>query len=111
MLLLYLDTFNAGLGRTNTTLTRTDSFFLASRITGGQKIFRAGTQIASTTTNAGTRPNIPLFIGAANTTGGAVAFSNFQTAFASIGDGLTDTQAANFYTAVQAFQTTLGRQV
>ena len=32
-------------------------------------------------------------------------------AFASIGDGLTDTEAANFYTAVQRFQTTLGRQV
>jgi hypothetical protein len=34
-----------------------------------------------------------------------------QYAFASIGDGLTDTEAANFYTAVQAFQTTLSRQV
>ena len=34
-----------------------------------------------------------------------------QYAFASIGEGLTDTDAANFYTAVQAFQTTLGRQV
>ena len=37
--------------------------------------------------------------------------TNRQCAFASIGDGLTDTQAANFYTAVQAFQTTLSRQV
>jgi hypothetical protein len=32
-------------------------------------------------------------------------------AFASIADGLTDTEASNFYTAVQAYQTTLGRQV
>ena len=31
--------------------------------------------------------------------------------FYSLGDGLTDTQASNFYTAVQAFQTTLLRQV
>lgn len=38
-------------------------------------------------------------------------YSNRQCAFASIGDGLTDTEAANFYTAVQAYQTTLGRQV
>jgi hypothetical protein len=38
-------------------------------------------------------------------------FSNREQAFASIGDGLTDTQASNFYTAVQAFQTTLSRQV
>lgn len=34
-----------------------------------------------------------------------------QIAFSSIGDGLTDTEAANFYTAVQAYQTTLSRQV
>jgi hypothetical protein len=41
-------------------------------------------------------------------------FSEFSTAnlaFSSIGDGLTDTQASNFYSAVQAFQTTLSRQV
>lgn len=37
--------------------------------------------------------------------------SPFECAFASIGDGLTDTEAVNFYTAVQRFQTTLGRQV
>ena len=37
--------------------------------------------------------------------------SPYECAFASIGDGLTDTEAANFYTAVQRFQTTLGRQV
>jgi len=28
-----------------------------------------------------------------------------------IADGLTDTEASNFYTAVQAFNTTLSRQV
>jgi hypothetical protein len=38
-------------------------------------------------------------------------YSINQYAFASIGDGLTDTEASNFYTAVQAFQTTLSRQV
>jgi len=43
--------------------------------------------------------------------GGASLYSPRQNAFASIGDGLTDTQAGNFYTTVQAFQTTLSRQV
>jgi hypothetical protein len=38
-------------------------------------------------------------------------YSSKQCAFASIGDGLTDTEAANFYTAVQTFQTTLGRSI
>jgi len=44
-------------------------------------------------------------------TGTAGEFSIANLAFSSIGDGLTDTQAGNFYTAVQAFQTTLSRQV
>ena len=43
--------------------------------------------------------------------GGFTFFSQRENAFASIGDGLTDTQAGNLYTAVQAFQTTLSRQV
>lgn len=38
-------------------------------------------------------------------------YSSKECAFASAGDGLTDIQAGNFYTAVQAFNTTLGRQV
>ena len=38
-------------------------------------------------------------------------YSAKQAAFASFGDGLTDTQAANYYTAVQTFQTTLSRNV
>jgi hypothetical protein len=37
--------------------------------------------------------------------------TNKISSFISLGDGLTDTEATNFYTAVQAFQTTLGRQV
>lgn len=38
-------------------------------------------------------------------------YSTKQCAFASIGDGLTDTDALNLYNLVQAYQTTLGRQV
>lgn len=52
-----------------------------------------------------------IFIGANNGNGTAGIFCNAQCAFASIGAGLTDTEVPNFYTAVQAFQTTLGRQV
>ena len=50
-------------------------------------------------------------LGSYNFNGTAEAFSTKQAAFASFGDGLTDTEAANYYTAVQAFQTTLGRNV
>ena len=69
-------------------------------------------QVNSTnTTNASEFAITPIFIGAFNQLGSASGYSNKELAFSSIGDGLTDTEAANFYTAVQTFQTTLGRQV
>jgi hypothetical protein len=46
-----------------------------------------------------------------NNNGISAFYTTKECAFASIGDGLTDTEASNFYTAVQAFQTTLSRQV
>ena len=52
-----------------------------------------------------------VVIGGNYAAGGVTEFSSRQSAFASIGDGLTDAEAANFYTAVQAYQTTLGRAV
>lgn len=42
---------------------------------------------------------------------GSSFFSSKEYAFASVGDGLDDTQASNLYLAVQSFQTTLSRQV
>ena len=52
-----------------------------------------------------------LYIMASNNNGTAGNFSAREIAFASAGNSLTDTQAANFYTAVQTYQTALGRQV
>ena len=52
-----------------------------------------------------------IFIGSQGDASGAAQFSNKECAFATIGTGLTDQEAANLYTAVQAFQTTLARQV
>jgi len=42
---------------------------------------------------------------------GATAYTDKECAFASVGSDLSLAEAANLYTAVQAFQTTLGRQV
>ena len=52
-----------------------------------------------------------IYVGALNLTGTLLLPDTAQCSFSSIGDGLTDTQESNFYTAVQAFQTTLSRQV
>jgi hypothetical protein len=76
------------------------------------RIYRNGTlQSSATGTNLSVNPNYNIYIGANNKLNTAVNFSEIQNAFTSIGDGLTDTQASNLYTAVQTFQTTLSRQV
>ena len=62
-------------------------------------------------TDSGVSNNYSFYIGARNNLNSAENYSTRQLAFASIGDGLTDTESANFYTAVQAYQTTLSRQV
>ena len=88
--------------------------FLSSRISStSHKSYRNGTLLGTNTTsqNQTTISKWSLYLGASNNNGFGGDFSNRQLAFASIGDGLTDTEASNFYTAVQAFQRTLGRQV
>jgi hypothetical protein len=60
---------------------------------------------------AGTIPTVALFLGCTNSNGTAGLYSTRQAAFASIGDGLTDTDASNLYTRVQTYQTALSRQV
>lgn len=67
---------------------------------------------ALTGNNTGTSlSNLNIFLSAVNASNVAESFDNKRVSFFSIGDGLTTTQASNFYTAVQRFQTTLGRQV
>jgi len=60
-------------------------------------------------------PDLPtgkILLGVQGTaTGNRGNFSSNEQAFASIGDTLNSTQASNFYTAVQAFQTTLSRAI
>jgi hypothetical protein len=52
-----------------------------------------------------------MYLGAVNNSNSGTFYSTKQCAFASIGDGLTDTEAANLYTAVQNFQVALSRNV
>lgn len=57
-------------------------------------------------------PAFNYLIAARNSSGTPLLFSNSKNiSFQFIGDGLSDTEAANLYTAVQAFQTALSRQV
>jgi len=95
-------------GNTNST-----GFYVGTRTASNVlKLFKSGTQLGSTYTGAnGARLDLNAFLGALNVSGTAQYYTQRNYAFASIGDGLTDAEALNFYTAVQAFQTTLGRSI
>jgi len=75
--------------------------------------WKSGTKLINGTTASNQRPNANLLIGAMfNSSSGLPSnFTTKQCAGATIGPGLTDTQAANLRTAMQTFNTTLGRQV
>jgi hypothetical protein len=94
------------------TATTTLGFFTGSRTASNIiKTFRNGSLIINGTAGSNTTSTRDYYIGASNFNGTASFFSSKECAFSSIGDGLTDTEAANFYTAVQNFNTTLTRNV
>jgi hypothetical protein len=99
------------------TYTITDSrglFIGNANGTNVRKYIRNSTILTPTSTasrGTGIWPAYNIYIGAKNAIGSPAEYDNKECAFSSIGDGLTDTEASNFYTAVQAFQTTLSRNV
>jgi hypothetical protein len=94
------------------TANPTTSLLMATRTSSSLlKAFRAGVLLGQNTSSITQIPNINFYFGARNNGGNADFWTSHQLAFAFLGDGLTDAEAANFYTAVQAYQTTLSRQV
>jgi hypothetical protein len=75
-----------------------------------EKYYHKGVLIDDLPVSSNSLSNNEIYLGCYNALAPS-QFSSKQVAFASIGDGLTDTEAANYYTAVQSFQTTLARQV
>lgn len=93
----------------NTLNSSTAGFFVGTQSASDTKLFRNATLLASNSaTRGGPRINKIIFIGAEN---GPASYSSAQCAFSCIGNWLTDTEAGNLNTAVQAFQTTLGRNI
>jgi hypothetical protein len=95
------------------TFSNTDGrgFYIGTAPNTTAKFFRNGVLRSSIVASAFSITDFNIYIGGFNEIGGSTYSSQKQVAFSSIGDGLTDTEAANFYTAVQTFQTTLGRNV
>jgi len=68
-------------------------------------------RISASNTDSLSGTNIPFLICCINDSSTPRYYSTREYSFMYLGDGLTDTEAANFYTAVQNYQTTLNRQV
>jgi hypothetical protein len=95
----------------NASNTDSRGLFIANRTDASNvKGYKNGTLVvngAQTTSNN----TISIYVGARNLSGTMNEPSDRECSFAHCSDGLTDPQAASLYTAVQAFQTTLNRQV
>jgi len=90
-------------------------FYTVVRDSGVQRQHKRGNVTINTseTEAVGTISDVNIYVGAGNSTnpGPSNVYSDRETAFAFIGDTLTQTEIDNFYTAVQTFQTTLSRNV
>jgi len=114
----YSDCYDAtdNLGRLSGANLGSAAFWVSSRTSlgaGGFSVYRNGVTLSTSTgATIGTQPiNTNVFVGGLNDTGVLSQPSGHNQAFASMGAGLINTQISNYYTAVQTFQTTLGRQV
>ena len=87
-------------------------FFLISKPTSSNASgFRNNTKLINNQAVGTGITSQNMYLGASNNNGAAGNFSSRQIAYASLGDSLTDTEASNLYTAVNTYQTTLGRNV
>lgn len=88
-------------------------WYAVSRTTGTQFLRQKNASISTVSQASNTAPqNISFYLGAYNrVVSGAAGYSNREQAFAVLGNGLTQTEMEDLYTAVQAFQTALGRNI
>jgi hypothetical protein len=89
-------------------------FYIVSRDTSTtvKNYFNGSVKVNGVTVQFPDLPNAKILLGVQGSpSGNRGNFSSNEQAFASIGDTLNSTESGNFYTAVQAFQTTLSRNV
>jgi hypothetical protein len=121
----FMQLYSSGLLGSRASLQRNDSNYVlfsstnrSGLFTGSitannsMKIYQNGVlKNTNTTTDTTALNSVKLSIGALNNNGTIQSYANRECAFFAASSGLTDTEAANFYTAVQNYQTTLNRQV
>ena len=103
---------NASIPESSQAMTSASIFFMLNRVAGysGESLFVNNTKTSFGQTSTGLS-NYKIPLGALSNAGTYQSYSIRESAFASIGDGLSDVEATAFYTAIQKYQTSLGRQV
>ena len=98
----------------NNSYTNADShgFYVGNRpSTNTIQYWKNGVKVLDIANTPASKTNASIYLGARNNNGSPLFYDNKRCQFAFMGNGLSDTQQSNLYTAVQAFQTTLSRQV
>ncbi len=98
-----------------TNQTSGQGLFVGTRTSSNvHRLYKNTTNIASDLNASNTNVSSVarrLYIAARNDQGSAFQYSNKESGFISIGDGLTGTDVTALYNIVQRYQTSLGRQV
>ena len=94
---------------TNASFTMPNGFFVANNDGTDTKGYRNGTEVSTGAEARDLAFVETLYLG--NRNGGSPEPTDRRYAFCFIGKSLDATDQANLYTAVQAFETTLGRQI
>lgn len=95
----------------NVTIANGLGLFCTNQVGVTTKGYHNGVQIISVDNDATSQPPYSVYIGACNKVDVANYFSTKQCAFSYLGQGLSPAEQLALYARVQAFQTTLGRQV
>lgn len=91
--------------------SRYNSLMIGNRVNSTQQQGWANNVKTTLTRSSYGLNSASIYIGARNNNGTADNYCTNQCRFSSIGEGLTDTEASNLYSAVQTFNTTLSRNI
>lgn len=112
---LYADIgYYGGAPRIKVSNSNGKGYYISSRTaTNNFAVYKNNSLLANNlNTDTTVLPSVKIFIAANNTTSsGVIQYSNKECAFASFGDGLTDTDATKLYNIVDLYQKRLGRAV
>lgn len=108
------DSYSTSTNRLSVSNSDAKGFYIGSRTSSTlHKLYKNGSVIGTDTNTEsnGAMPNVQLLINGFLFGASVIQQSDREFSYISIGDGLDDTESANYYTAVQAYQTTLSRNV